>query len=107
MDIALKTFEDAVNRSSALRGSTLFQMTELDQVDRQMLVERHLMSHEHASNPEGKGLLVTAEEVVSIMVNEEDHLRIQVMRSGLNLSEAWDIINAIDDALAREIAFSF
>ena len=76
-------------------------------MDRQLLVERHLMSHEHASNPDGKGLLVTAEEVVSIMVNEEDHLRIQVMRSGLNLSEAWDIINAIDDALGSELAFCF
>ena len=99
LEEVLKAFGEAVNRISALKGSTLFQMTELDQVDRQMLVERHLMSHEHASNPEGKGLLVAAEEVVSIMVNEEDHLRIQVMRSGLNLSEAWDIINAIDDAL--------
>ena len=107
LEAVLKAFEEAVNRSKALKGSTLFQMTELDQVDRQMLVERHLMSHEHASNPEGKGLLVAAEEVVSIMVNEEDHLRIQVMRSGLNLSEAWDIINAIDDALARELNFAF
>jgi len=107
LEAVLKAFEDAVNRLSALKGSTLFQMTELDQVDRQMLVERHLMSHEHASNPEGKGLLVTAEEVVSIMVNEEDHLRIQVMRSGLNLSEAWDIINAIDDVLSRELNFAF
>ncbi len=103
LEAVLKAFGEAVNRISALKGSTLFEMTELDQVDRQMLVERHLMSHEHASNPEGKGLLVTAEEVVSIMVNEEDHLRIQVMRSGLNLSEAWDIINAIDDALSREL----
>jgi protein arginine kinase len=107
LDAVLKAFGEAVNRVSALKGSTLFQMTEIDQVDRQMLVERHLMSHEHASNPEGKGLLVSPEEVVSIMVNEEDHLRIQVMRSGLNLSEAWDIINAIDDALSREITFAF
>jgi protein arginine kinase len=107
LEDVLKGFEEAVNRTDALKGSTLFRMTELDQVDRQMLVERHLMSHEHASNPEGKGLLVAAEEVVSIMVNEEDHLRIQVMRSGLNLSEAWNIINAIDNALSRELDFAF
>src|ERR1039457_2226611 len=107
LEAVLKAFQDAVNRIRALNGSTLFDMTQIDQVDRQLLVERHLMSHEHASNPEGKGLLVTAEEVVSIMVNEEDHLRIQVMRSGLNLIEAWNIINAIDDALARELNFAF
>ncbi|MDE2222311.1 MAG: protein arginine kinase [Candidatus Omnitrophica bacterium] len=107
LESVLKAFTEAVGRINALKGSTLFDMTQIDQVDRQLLVERHLMSHEHASNPEGKGLLVTAEEVVSIMVNEEDHLRIQVMRSGLNLSEAWEIINAIDDALSRELQFAF
>ncbi len=99
--------EKTVAQAKLLRGSTLFRMGDLDQIDRQMLVERHLMSHEHASNPEGKGLLVSAEEVVSVMINEEDHLRIQVMRSGLNLTEAWEIINAIDDALARELNYAF
>src|SRR3984885_1208628 len=79
LEAVLKDFEEAVNRLSVFKGSTLFPMTQLDQVDRQMLVERHLMSHEHASNPEGKGLLVAAEEVVSIMVNKENHLPIQVM----------------------------
>lgn len=99
--------EKAVGKIALFKGSTLFRMSELDQIDRQMLVERHLMSHEHASNPEGKGLLVSAEEVVSVMVNEEDHLRIQVMRSGLNLSEAWNIINAIDDAFSKELNYAF
>jgi len=107
LEAVLTAVGEAVGRISELKGSTLFGMTALDQVDRQMLVERHLMSHEHASNPEGKGLLVAAEEVVSIMINEEDHLRIQVMRSGLNLTEDWNIINAIDDALARELSFAF
>ncbi len=106
-DAVLTDVEKAVNRISLLKGATLFRMTELDQIDRQMLVERHLMSHEHASNPEGKGLLVSAEEAVSVMVNEEDHLRIQVMRSGLNLNEAWDIINAIDDVFSKELEFAF
>ena len=99
--------EKAVTGIDLFKGATLFRMNELDQVDRQILVERHLMSHEHASNPEGKGLLVSAEEVVSVMVNEEDHLRIQVMRSGLSLTEAWNIINAIDDALSKELPFAF
>ena len=45
LDAVLKAFGEAVNRIGALKGSTLFQMTEIDQVDRQLLVERHLMSH--------------------------------------------------------------
>src|SRR4051812_37028421 len=107
LELALNNIEKAIWSVPFLKGATLFRMTELDQVDRQMLVERHLMSHEHASNPDGKAVLVSAEEVVSIMVNEEDHLRIQVMRSGLNLTEGWEIINAIDDALSKETDFAY
>ncbi len=107
LESVLASVEKAMANIPLLKGATLFRMTELDQVDRQMLVERHLMSHEHASNPEGKGVIVSAEEAVSVMINEEDHLRIQVMRSGLNLVEAWNIINAIDDALAQELTYAF
>jgi len=107
LEAVYASVERAIGRVNLLKGSSLFRMGDLDQVDRQMLVERHLMSHEHASNPEGKGLLVSPEEVVSIMINEEDHLRIQVLRSGLNLSEAWKSINAIDDALSKELNYSF
>ena len=107
LESTLDAVEHAIKHVPFLKGATLFRMHELDQVDRQMLVERHLMSHEHASNPEGKGLLISTEEVVSIMINEEDHLRIQVMRSGLNLTEGWDIINAIDDAFSKEVKFAF
>lgn len=104
---ALASIEKAINNIALFKGATIFRMTDLDQIDRQLLVERHLMSHEHASNPDGKALLVSAEEVVSIMINEEDHLRIQVMRSGLNLAEAFEIINAIDDALSKELNYAY
>jgi len=107
LESVLEKVERAVNAVNLLKGSTIFHISDLDQVNRQLLVERHLMSHEHASNTEGKGLLVSGEEVVSIMINEEDHLRIQVMRSGLNLTEAWQIINAIDDSLSKELEYAF
>jgi protein arginine kinase len=107
LETVFASVEKAVGKINLFKGATLFRMNDLDQIDRQLLVERHLMSHEHASNPEGKGLLVSAEEVVSVMINEEDHLRIQVMRSGINLTEAWDIINAIDDALSKELNYAF
>ena len=107
LEDVFSTVEKSVGKIALFKGATLFRMGELDQIDRQILVERHLMSHEHASSPEGKGLLVSAEEVVSVMINEEDHLRIQVMRSGLNLTEAWNIINAIDDAFSAELNYAY
>lgn len=77
------------------------------EVDRQLLVERHLISKPHASAEGARGVAVGEGETVSIMVNEEDHLRLQVLRSGLQLHEAWDQITAVDDALESKLDFAF
>jgi protein arginine kinase len=76
-------------------------------VDRQLLVERHLISKQHAAGEGARGVAVGENETISIMVNEEDHLRMQVLRSGLQLEEAWDQINAIDDQLESKLDFAF
>ena len=76
-------------------------------IDRQLLVERHLISKPHAAAEGARGVAVGGDETVSIMVNEEDHLRIQVLRSGLQLEETWQQINAIDDALESKLDFAF
>jgi protein arginine kinase len=77
------------------------------EIDRQLLVERHLISKQHATGEGARGVAVGENETLSIMINEEDHLRIQVMRSGLQLDEAWEQINAIDDALESKLDFAF
>jgi protein arginine kinase len=77
------------------------------EVDRQLLVERHLISKQHAAAEGARGVAIGENETLSIMVNEEDHLRIQVLRSGLQLEEAWEQINAIDDKLESKLDFAF
>jgi len=77
------------------------------EVDRQLLVERHLISKPHAAAEGARGVAIGENETVSIMVNEEDHLRIQVLRSGLQLEETWDQINKIDDILKISSTFLF
>ncbi|HEV2294056.1 MAG TPA: protein arginine kinase [Tepidisphaeraceae bacterium] len=77
------------------------------EVDRQLLVERHLISKPHAAAEGARGVAVGENETISIMVNEEDHLRVQVLRSGLQLEEAWEQINGIDDKLESKLDFSF
>ena len=77
------------------------------EVDRQLLVERHLISKPHAAAEGARGVAVGENETIWIMVNEEDHLRVQVLRSGLQLEEAWEQINAIDDKLESKLDFSF
>lgn len=75
--------------------------------DRQLLVERHLISKQHAAAEGARGVAIGENETISIMINEEDHLRMQVLRSGLQLEEAWEQINAIDDKLEEKLDFSF
>lgn len=89
------------------KDSIFIKISDLDNVDKQFLIERHLMSHEHATSPEGKALVVSKEETLSVMVNEEDHLRLQVMKSGFDLIETWNIINSIDNALSEKLDFAF
>lgn len=103
----LKTIEKAVSKVSNLKDSAVFHLSALDSIDRQFLVERHLMSLDFAKSPNHKALIIEKQEIVSIMINEEDHLRIQVMQSGLNLFEAFNIINTLDDALAENLRYAF
>ena len=71
------------------------------------LVERHIVSPEFISDRQGKGVLVSEDESVSIMINEEDHLRIQVLREGLSIKEAAETADRIDTLLSETLAFAF
>src|SRR5688572_15351724 len=82
-------------------------MESAPQIDRDLLVERHLISRPHAAAEGARGVAVSKDEDNAIMVNEEDHLRIQVLRSGLQLEEAWEQISKIDDALESKLDWAF
>ena len=103
----LGSIEGAVNKVDLLKGTSIFRLAELDSIDKQFLIERHLMSYEHAQKADHKAVIIDQEEIISIMINEEDHIRMQVMHSGLDLFEVWSIINRIDDCLAKELPFAF
>jgi protein arginine kinase len=90
-----------------LKDSLFVEIGKLDPIDKQFLVERHLMSKEHMIDAENKGLSVGQDEVISIMINEEDHLRMQVMKSGFDLKEAWQIINDVDTELGNLLDFAY
>ena len=90
-----------------LKKTHFVRLKDMDEVDRTFLVERHLMSPEHAKDVEYKALVVDPKEIISIMVNEEDHLRIQVLQSGLNLKEAWRIVDALDTELNKRLPYAY
>lgn len=97
---------EGVRRAAVIPDPLVLRLEELSPLNRQFLLERHLISRE--LSPEGQGgVMVGGDEVVSLMINEEDHLRIQVIRSGLSLEECWTEINRIDSLLERELAFEW
>jgi protein arginine kinase len=83
------------------------EMKTLSQSEVVSLAERHLVSPEFASSRDGRALLLTDDEAVSIMLNEEDHIRLQVMYAGFALDEAYRTADSIDNALSRELDFAF
>lgn len=99
--------KESIPSIKKIKDSLFVEIGKLDPIDKQFLVERHLMSKEHMIDAENKGLCVGHDEVVSIMINEEDHLRMQVMKSGFNLKEAWQIINDIDTELGNLLDFAY
>ena len=84
-------------------------MEQSPKLDRQLLVERHLVSRQHANHGDEvpRAVAIEPDETFAIMVNEEDHLRIQVLRSGLQLTDAFAHIDHIDDVLEEKLDFAF
>ncbi len=76
-------------------------------LERLVLVEKHIISPDHARKAENRALIVNDDTTVSVMVNEEDHLRIQCLMSGLNLTEAFNEANKIDDILENKHNIAF
>jgi len=105
--IVLNKAKEAIESTPLLKDSLFILLTDLETVDKQFLVERHLMSREHAMRSNGKAVCLTPNEVVSIMINEEDHLRIQVMKSGFDLDDVWRIMNKLDEDLSKIVPFAF
>ncbi len=102
-----ETVTTAVRRAPTLRDLVHIDVEHLDELDRLLLVERHLISRQHAEGTGPRCVAFRPDEAAAIMVNEEDHVRIQVMRSGLQVEAAWEQINAIDDAIEEHLDYEF
>jgi protein arginine kinase len=84
-----------------------FGMAELDELDRQILLERHLISREQAEKGRGSGVIIRTDETISVMVNEEDHLRLQALRPGLDLEGCWKLADDLDTLCEQVAGYAF
>ena len=103
----IKAVRAAGEKILRFRDNCFLQMPELSELERSLLAERHLISREHAAVPEGKAVLVSDDEQIYLMINEEDHMRLQLLGPGFSLEKSWQIINKLDNELSRFLSFAF
>ncbi len=97
----------AVKSIVRFRRCSVLRVEELGDVDKQLLVERYLISRELASKKAGSAVVIDSKSIVTIMINEEDHIRMQALMSGLRLEKCWEVVNEIDDELECQLGFAF
>ncbi|MDQ0418247.1 protein arginine kinase [Croceifilum oryzae] len=107
----VKTIEKAWKKikkhQPILQSAELIRMENLTDLEKRVLVEKHLISPSLAEDSRHGAAIISHDESLSIMINEEDHLRIQVLYPGLQLEKAWELASSIDNLLEKELSFAF
>jgi protein arginine kinase len=104
---ALDLMRPAIESLPAMKGAFSHELGDLTSVQKQVLVERHLISREHAARGDGSAAVIERRQTFSIMLNEEDHLRMQAIRPGLQLSTAFAALSELDTELESSLEFAF
>lgn len=103
----LRECQRVISKSPFMKSALFLKMGDLSEIDKQFLVERHLISPEHTNEPEYKAVVFDLREIVSIMINEEDHFRIQILQSGFNIIEAWRLADEIDTDFSKKVNYAY
>ncbi len=104
---ALDLMRPAVEALPAMKDAFSQELGDLSSVQKQVLVERHLISREHAARGDGSGAIIERRQTFSMMLNEEDHLRMQSIRPGLQLMDAFEALSEVDTELEESLEFAF
>ncbi|MCU0711271.1 MAG: protein arginine kinase [Pirellula sp.] len=98
---------DALSGLPISKDVEYVDVAKLGELDRQFLMERQLISHELSEAQGARAVILDPKERFSIMINEEDHLRFQVMQSGLDLESAWNRMDELDNVLEEKLTYSY
>ena len=103
----LETILPEINGLDAMKKGFSQELSSLESLEKQVLVERHLISREQAARGEGCAAVVNRKQSLSLMVNEEDHLRMQSICAGMHLREAYDLLDSIDRELETKLNYAY
>ncbi|MCX6867891.1 MAG: protein arginine kinase [Verrucomicrobia bacterium] len=104
---ALELMRPAVEALPPMKDAFSQELGDLNAVQKQVLVERHLISREHAARGLGSAVVIERRQTLSLMLNEEDHLRMQAIRPGLQLTAAFNMLSELDSELENALEFAF
>jgi protein arginine kinase len=97
----------AVIAAAPMKRALDISIGDLSELEKQILVERHLISRELSGAKNGAGVVISKDQSISVMVNEEDHLRIQVLRAGFQFKKAWNAIDDLDTTLEEHLDYAY
>ena len=105
----VEDLENKINELDTVFGHKheLVRLSELNAVEKRILLEKHLVSSDFIKPGLPKALVLNEDQSVSIMINEEDHIRLQCLLSGLQLKQGWEIANRIDDYIDERLPYAF
>jgi protein arginine kinase len=104
---ALELMRPAVESLPCMKDAFSQELDDLSSVQKQVLVERHLISREHAARGEGSAAVIERRQSIALMLNEEDHLRMQSIRPGMALRSAYDALATVDEELENSLDLAF
>ncbi len=90
-----------------MKDAVSLEMDDFSELDKQILVEQHLISPELSQADDGAGMVLSKDRSCCVMINEEDHLRIQVLRNGLDFAQVWKKANAVDLGLDSNLSYAY
>ncbi len=103
LDICRRT----IGATALMQPACDLSISDLSDLQKQILVERHLISRELSASPNGSSVMISNDQTCAVMINEEDHLRIQFLRAGFQLKKAWAAVDAFDTAIEDTLEYAF
>ena len=103
----LSSCMEALRQVTGLKTASFYQNEELSDLDKKILFERHLISRDLIRQPNGSGIMIGRDQSIVVMINEEDHLRLQVLRNGFQFKNLWKVIDRIDSAVEEHLHYAF
>ncbi len=109
VEFTIKSINDSIlnNSDTKINDFVLYRVNDLDSIQRKVYVEKHLISPKLIEVPEKAAFMLKKDNKCTIMINEEDHIRLQVLLPGFNLEDSWNLCNEVDDVIEKDVKYAF